>query len=146
MFLDITVEYLTEVIAELHRLSESIRRVVIEDLVSPHDRDKVFSVGKIDDVVRISGKHVNRLDPISTDLEFDHFIRADLSFLDQAVAGDDDEELPLGIVPVLSLCDTGLGDVDGELAVIGGFQKLREAAAIVAVHLEIEGDLFLWQI
>ena len=77
------------------RFSESIRGVGIEDLVCPHDRDKIFSVRKVDDIVRISGQHVNRLDPVSADLEFDYFIRANLPLPDQAVAGDDDKELPL---------------------------------------------------
>ena len=66
----------------LHRLTEGVRRVWVEDLVGPHDRNKIFSVRKVDDVVRISRQHVNCLNPVASDLKFDYFICADLSLLD----------------------------------------------------------------
>ena len=47
-----------------------------------------------------------------------------------------DELLPLAVVPVLALGDTGLADVDAHLPAVGGMHQLREAAARVYVHLE----------
>ena len=49
-------------------------------------------------------------------------------------------------MPVLALGDAGPRDVHGELAVVGGFQELREAASLVLVHLQVKGHLFLGQV
>ena len=62
------------------------------------------------------------------------------------MAFDDDELLPLGVVPVLALCNTGLGDVDAYLSAIGGVDKLGKRAAVVAVHLQVENGLVGGQI
>lgn len=58
----------------------------------------------------------------------------------------DDELFPLGIVPMLTLCDAGLGDVDAHLPALGGVDELGERAALVDVHLQVEHGLFLRQI
>ena len=94
----------------------------------------------------VTRKHVDGLDMVAGDLELDDFVGAQLALLDEAVAGDDDEELPLGVVPVLALGDAGLGDVDGDLAAIEGVDELGEGAAVVDVHLEREGDFLLGQV
>ena len=89
----------------------------------------------------ITGQHMDCLDLFSRNLKLDHFLGPDLAFLDQAVAGNDDEELPLAVVPVLALGDAGLGDVHRKLPVIDRFQQFGKAAPRIAVHLQIKGDL-----
>ena len=54
----------------------------IEYFVRPHEGDEVLSFTQIDDVVRISGQHVDGLDAVAADFKFDHFVGSDLSFLD----------------------------------------------------------------
>ena len=77
-------------------------------LVGPHDRHQIFRLTQIDNVVGIARQHMNSLDSVTADLEFDLFIGADLAFLDQPVSGHDHEEFPLAVVPVLPLDDIGL--------------------------------------
>lgn len=49
----------------------------------------------------------------------------------------DNEQFPLGVVPVFTLGDAGLGDVDAHLATVGCFDKLGERASGVNVHLQV---------
>ena len=91
----------------------------IERLVGPHHGDEVFGVGEVDDVVGVAGKHVDGLDAVAADLKLHHLVAADAALLDKAVAADNDEELPLGMVPVLPLGDARTGDVDTELPIVG---------------------------
>lgn len=86
------------------------------------------------------------LDLVPAHFKFDHFIRAYLPLLDQAVTRNHNEELSLRIVPMLTLRDTRLADVHAELTVVGGLQEFSEAAAIIAIHLQIEGYLLLGKI
>ena len=101
--------------------------VGIEELVRPHEGDEDLSVAKIDDIMRPAGDHVDGFDLVAADLKADFFIRVDIALFDQRTIADDDEELPLGVVPVLTLGDTGLADIHAELSVIGGlcFQPLN---------------------
>lgn len=87
----------------------------IEGLVGPHDHHQIVSLGQVDDIVGIARQHVNGLDLLPGYLKFPDLVRADLPFLDQAMAGNHHKKLPLGIMPVLALSDPGLTDVDGKL-------------------------------
>ena len=118
----------------------------IEDFVAPHDGDEVFGVTEVDDVVGVAREHVDGLDVLAADFEFDDFIGVDLSFLDEAVACYYDEELPFGVVPVLAFGDAWFADVDADLAAVEGVNKFGEATAGVAVHFEGECDFFFWEI
>ena len=64
--------------------------------------------------MRISWQHVDTLNVVACDFELYHLIGAELALLNEAVTGDHDEELPLGVVPVLAFGDAGLADVDHE--------------------------------
>ena len=66
----------------------------------------------------VAGQHVHSLDAVAAHLVLQHFVRADLPLLDEPMAGYDDEELPLGIMPVLALGNAGLTDFDREPAMI----------------------------
>ena len=83
----------------------------------------------------IAGQHMHRLYFITAHLELDHLIGSDFTLLNQAVTRNDDEELPFCVVPVLSLCYSGLTDIHTELAVVERFQKFGKASAVVTVHL-----------
>ena len=60
--------------------------------------------------------------------------------------GDDDEELPLGVVPVLTLGDAGFGDIDADLAAVEGVNQFGERATVVDVHLQGERNLILGEV
>ena len=109
-----------------HRLKECIRVRTIKNLVCPHHRDEILCLRQIDYVVSVSWKHVNCLDLFSAHFKFDHFICTDLPFLNQAVTGNNDKELPLSVMPMLSFCDPRLGDVYAELSMIGCLQQLSK--------------------
>lgn len=100
--------------------------VRIEYLVAVHDGDEVFGVGEVDDIVGIAGEHDDGLDFVTTHLVVEDFVGTFLAELDEAVAGDDDELFPLGVVPMLALGDAGLGDVDAYLSAIEGVDKFGE--------------------
>ena len=89
--------------------------------VCPHQGNEVFGVGQVDDVVRPAGDHVDGFDFFAAHLERDLLVRVDIAFLDQRSAADDDEKLPLAVVPVLTLGYSGLADVDAELTAVYGF-------------------------
>ena len=46
---------------------------------------------------------MHRLDFLSGDLEVQDLVGADATLLDERPPGDNDEELPLGVVPMLPL-------------------------------------------
>ena len=89
----------------------------------------------------VAGEHYDALEPVARHLIFNDLVRPLLALLDKAVAGDDDELLPFGVVPVLALGDTGLGDVDADLPAVEGADEFGERAPLVAVHLEVEDRL-----
>ena len=120
---------------KLYRFKKGVRMVGIEQLIRPHEGDEILGVRKIDDIMCPAGNHVDGFDLVARNLKADLLVRMDIAFLDQRTTADDDEELPLRVMPMLTLGDAGLADIDTELPVIGCFQKLSEGAAIVAVHL-----------
>ena len=118
----------------------------VKQLVRPHDRDKIFGIGQVDNIVRITGQHVHGFDFFAAHLEFHDLVGANLAFLNQGAAAHDDEEFPLAVVPMFALGDSRLGNVHAELAAIHCLQELGKAAAGVYVHLEREAHLFLGQV
>ncbi|MPM79012.1 hypothetical protein SDC9_126028 [bioreactor metagenome] len=64
----------------------------------------------------------------------DHFSSPDLSELDQAPSTYNKELLVLGMVPMVALGDSRLGDVHRELASFSSPDNLSEGAAVVNVH------------
>ena len=132
----------------LNWIEERIRVRRIKDLIAIHHRDEVLRFGEVDDIVRIPRQHVDALDVVARDLELDDlaFWVVKVALLNEAVAADHDEELPLGVVPVLTLGDARLADVDAHLTTIQGMDQLSEGAPVVHVHLQREGHFLLGQI
>ena len=110
--------------------------VRIEYFITGHHRDQVFRLGQVDDIVRPAGNHVDGLDLVSRDLELHHFAGVDVALLNQPVTGDHDEQLPLAVMPVLSLGDARSADVDGHLSAIRRVNQLGKGASVVHVHLQ----------
>ena len=120
--------------------------VGVEDLVAVHHRDEVFRVAEVDDVVGIARQHVYALDVVASHLELNDLIGAKLTLLDEAVTAHHNEELPLGVVPMLALGNARLGNINRNLATIQCMDQFGEAATVVNVHLQREGDLLLREI
>jgi len=76
----------------------------------------------------------------------DHFCSPDLSELDQGLPADHQELLILGMVPMVALGDSALGDVHRELAAFSSTKNLGEAAAVVGVHLQRIAELAFRQV
>jgi len=130
----------------LNWLKERIRLFWIKYLIAIHYRNQILGLGEVDDVVGIARQHVDSLNLIPKDLELYDLVGAQLALLDQPMAGDYNEELPLGVVPVLAFGDARLGDVDAHLAAPKGVDQLGKGAAVVHIHLEGEGDFLLGQV
>ena len=131
-----------------HRVEESIRVRRIKYLIAVHHRDEVFRFGEVDDVVGIARQHVDALDVVACDFKFDNlpFGVVEVALLDEAMTRHHDKELPLGVVPMLTLGDARLADVDAHLAAIQRMHQLGERASLVHIHLQREGDLLLGKI
>ena len=52
------------------------------------------------------------------------------------MTSDHNEQLPLGVVPVLPLGDARAADVDGHLTAIGGMHQFSKRATVVHVHFQ----------
>ena len=120
--------------------------VRIEYLVAVHDGDEVFGIGEVDDIVGIAGKHDDGLDFVTTHLVVEDFVGTFLAELDEAVARDDDELFPLGVVPMLTFGDTRLRDVDAYLSAVEGVDEFGERTTLVNIHLQVEDGLFLGKV
>ena len=120
--------------------------VRIEYLVAVHDGNEVFGVGEVDDVVGVAGEHDDGLDFVTTNFIVQHFVCSFLAELDEAVARDDDELFPLGVVPMFTLGDTWLRDVDAYLSAVEGVNQFGERTAGIDVHLQVEDGLFLGKV
>ena len=91
-----------------HFLKKSIRMFRVELFVGPHYRYKVLCIREIDNVMRITGQHVNCLYLVAAHLELNDFVGANLPLLNQSVAADYDEKLPLRVMPMLPFGDAWL--------------------------------------
>ena len=94
----------------------------------------------------VTREHDDTLDFVTTHLVVEDFVRALFAELDEAVARDDDELFPLGVVPMLSLGDTWLRDVDAYLSAVEGVDEFGERTALVNIHLQVEDGLFLGKV
>ena len=85
-------------------------------------------------------QHLHHLYLVATHLIFPHgiglavLIEALAAQLDESVTTHHDEFLVLGVMPVLTLGDARLGDVDRHLPAVGGADNLGETAPLVDIH------------
>lgn len=94
----------------------------------------------------VAWEHVDALDVVARNLKLDDLVRTELAFLDETVTAHHNEELPLGVVPVLAFGDAGLADVDAHLATVQGVNQFSEATTVIHVHLQRESDFLLREI
>ncbi len=120
--------------------------VRIEYLVAVHNGDEVFGIGEVDDIVGVTREHDDGLDFVTTHLVVEDFICAFLTELDEAVARDDDELFPLGVMPMFTLGDAGFGDVDAYLSAVEGVDEFGERTTLVNIHFQIEDSFFFGQV
>ena len=136
------------VLCDLNLFEEGVGLVGVEDFVAVHDGHEVFGVAEVDDVMCVAWEHVDGLDVVAVYFPFEDFAFRviEVTLLDEAVTFDDDELLPFGMVPVLTLGDAGLADVDADLSIVEGMYQLCKTAAVIDIHLEREGGLLVGQV
>ena len=129
-------------------IKKRIWPIRIKDFVAIHDGDEVLGVGEVDDVVGIAREHDDALNLVSIYFIFKNLcIRVILvTKLNKSVTADYYELLPLGVMPMLSFCDSWFGDVYADLTAIQGMNEFCETASVVDVHLEVEDGFLLWEI
>ena len=69
---------------------------------------------------------MDALDIVTTHLKFNDFICTQFTFLNQAMTGYYNEQLPLGVLSVLSFGDARLTDIDAHLTCIEGMNQLSK--------------------
>ena len=79
---------------------------------------------------------MDSLDLVPGNLKLHRFAGVDVSLLNQTVTSDHNEQLPLGVVPVLPLGNARTADVDAHLSAVSGVYQLGERATVVHVHLQ----------
>ena len=92
----------------LNWVKKGVWFIRVKYFIAIHHGNQVLSVRKVDDVMRVAWEHVNHLNLFATHLKLDYIISTQFAFLNQTMTGYYNEELPLGIMPVLSLCDAWL--------------------------------------
>lgn len=110
----------------LHRLEEGIRMIRVKNLVTGHDRHQAFCFRQIDNVVCPPRDHVDGLNLVPGNLKLHRFSGVDVPLLNQSVTSHYNEQLPLGVVPVLPFGNAGAADVDAHLSAVGGMDQLGE--------------------
>ena len=84
----------------LHFLKKCIRPVFIQHLRSPHNRNQIFCIAQVDDIVCPARFHPYALDMVAGYFVFFDLVVFEVSHLDQAMAFYYDEDLVLAVVPV----------------------------------------------
>ena len=96
----------------------------VEDFIAIHDCNKILGVRKIDDVVGIARKHDDALNLVTT-----YFVFKNLNIwvvlitkLNKPMTTYYNELLPLSVMPVLPLGNSGFADVDTHLPTVQGME------------------------
>lgn len=118
----------------LYYLKESIRPFRIKDFIAGHNRNQIFGMGQINNIMSPSGNHVDSFDPISTYLKFHSLSGIDIPLLDQAMSMHYNKLFPLGIMLVLALGDSRFTDINGNLAAILSMYQLSKRTSVITVH------------
>ena len=78
--------------------------------------------------------------------EVQHLVAVDAPLLNQAMPCNHHEELPFGIVPMLTLGDSRLGDVHRYLTTVLRAEQLCETSPGIDIHLQREGHFLFRKI
>ena len=123
-----------------------IRSPPIKHLITSHHRDQILRLTQINNIVRPSRNHIDRLDLLSAYLKLHHFSGINISFLNQSMSCHNNKKLPFAVVPMLPLGDPRLTDIDRNLSTILCMHKLRKRTAIIHIHFQRICELFFWKI
>lgn len=130
---------------------ECIWTVCIKYFITIHYRNQILSIAQINDIVGIARKHYYTLNLVSSDFVFDDSVlrrRVGIfrTHLYLSVPTDNDEQLPLGVVPMLAFSDSGFGDVNADLSAVKSVDEFGEGAAGIDVHLEVVDGFLLGEV
>lgn len=106
-----------------------------------YNSNQSLRLTEIDDIMCPAGNHVDNFNLIATDLKFHRFTCVDIAFLDEFLSGNHDKQLPLAVVPVLTLGNAGVIDIDANLSTILCVDKFGKR--ITVIHIQLEGILEL---
>ena len=128
---------MTKTLFLFYRIKIGIWLIGVKDFVAIHYCYEVFGVGEVDDVVSVAREHDDRLYLVAADFIVEDFGSGVVlvAELDESVTADYDELFPLGVVPMLTFGDAGLGDVDAYLSAVEGVDQFCERTSIIDVHL-----------
>ena len=98
--------------------------------------------------MRIAREHVDSLDVIAIYLPLQNFpFRViEITLLNETMSFYHNKLLKLGIVPVLPLSNTRLGDIDAHLSTAQCMNQLRKRTTFIHIHFKRERHLLLRQI
>ena len=94
----------------------------------------------------IAWKHIDGLDVVARNFVVPHFIGFLLAELNESVSADDNEGLPLAVMPMLTFGNPWFGDIDRDLTIIERMDELGEGSSVIYVHLEVNDYLFLGEV
>lgn len=107
----------------------------IKDLIACHHRHKVFRLTQVDDIMCPARNHIDCFNLIPGNLKRNLLACIDISLFDQPMSMHHNELFPFAVVPVLSLCNTWLGNINRHLSTIHRMYKLCKRTSVVTVHL-----------
>lgn len=92
-------------------VKESIWLFWIENFVAVHYCYEFIRIAQVNNIVSVTREHNDALDFISTYLIIEDFTGSFLAKLNQTMTGNNDEQLPLGMMPMLTLGYSRLRDI-----------------------------------
>lgn len=110
--------------------------ILVKHLIAIHHSNEILCIREINDVMRIAREHMHTLDIVPRYLKLNDLISANLALLDQSMPSNHNKELPLRVVPVLTLGNPGLRDVDRDLTAVQRMHQLRKRPTIIHIHLQ----------
>lgn len=78
---------------------------------------------------------MHRLNLVAGNLKLNHLAGIDVPLLNQPMPMHHDKQFPLGVMPMLTLCNPRLADIYRNLPTVICMHNLREAAAVIYVYL-----------
>lgn len=73
---------------ELNHLKERIRTIRVKNLITSHNRNQIFSLTQVDNIVGPAGDHMNSFNLVSRDLELYSLTDIDVPLLNQAMSNN----------------------------------------------------------
>ena len=117
----------------------------IKVFVGPHDRHHV-GLSRVLDFMRVAGRDLDDFEIVARDVVRKDLVAPDLPQADDARACNNEEFLVLRLVPVATLHDMRMREVDGDLPLPLRPKEFCESAACICMRLERIGKSVFRQI